>query len=268
MKKWMAGVLGICMVFQISACGRQVDAPSETWTETEKFGQTVNVADVIGENPAEETTNEVMTENRQNGHENILIAYFSWADNTVVGDEEAAVRSALSHYDSIGDRDNYNDADAVTSASVITPGNTAKMAEWIQEYVGGDVFPIVVKDPYPDNYEECMDRDADEKAENARPELVEHLDNMEDYDVVFLGFPNWWGEAPRILSTFVESYDFSGKTIVPFCTSGGSGIGSSASNLEQLTSGAVWLSGQRLKSSDSEETIMEWVNGLGLDLNH
>ena len=69
----------------------------------------------------------------------------------------------------------------------------------------------------------------------------------------------------RILSTFVENYDFSGKTIVPFCTSGGSGIGSSASNPEQLTSGAVWLSGQRLKSSDSEETIMEWVNGLGLN---
>lgn len=79
-----------------------------------------------------------------------------------------------------------------------------------------------------------------------------------------IGYPIWWGEAPRIVSTFMESYDFSGKTIVPFCTSGGSGIGSSDSNLEQLTSGADWLDGRRLNGSDSEETVMEWVNGLGL----
>ncbi len=80
-------------------------------------------------------------------------------------------------------------------------------------------------------------------------------------------YPIWWGEAPRIVSTFMESYDFSGKTIVPFCTSGGSGIGSSASNLEQLTSGATWLEGRRLNGSDSQDTVMEWVNGLGLDLS-
>ena len=79
------------------------------------------------------------------------------------------------------------------------------------------------------------------------------------------GYPIWWGEAPRIVSTFVESYDFSGKTIVPFCTSGGSGVGSSETNLEQLTDGADWLSGKRLNGSDSQDTVMEWVNGLGLD---
>lgn len=79
-------------------------------------------------------------------------------------------------------------------------------------------------------------------------------------------YPIWWGEAPRIVSTFVESYDFSGKTVVPFCTSGGSGVGTSASNLEQLTSGAVWMEGHRLNGSDSQETVMEWVNGLGLSL--
>lgn len=76
----------------------------------------------------------------------------------------------------------------------------------------------------------------------------------------------WWGEAPRIVSTFVESYDFSGKTIVPFCTSGGSGVGSSATNLEALTDGATWLSGTRLKGGSSHETIVDWLNGLGLDI--
>ena len=79
-------------------------------------------------------------------------------------------------------------------------------------------------------------------------------------------YPIWWGDAPRILSTFVENYDFSGKTIVPFCTSGGSGVGSSATNLEALTDGAVWLSGTRLNGGSSHETIVDWVNGLELNI--
>ncbi len=79
-------------------------------------------------------------------------------------------------------------------------------------------------------------------------------------------YPIWWGEAPRIVSTFMESYDFSGKTIVPFCTSGSSGVGSSATNLEVLTEGATWLPGTRLNGGSSHETIVDWVNGLGLDI--
>ena len=101
---------------------------------------------------------------------------------------------------------------------------------------------------------------------DARPVISGSVENMEQYDTVFIGYPIWWGEAPRIASTFMESYDFSGKTIVPFCTSGGSGIGSSASNLERLTSGATWLDGRRLNGSDSQDTVMEWVNSLDLNL--
>lgn len=80
------------------------------------------------------------------------------------------------------------DVDATTSASVLAPGNTAKMAGWIQERVGGDLFSIVVTEPYLEDYDECLDRAADEKAVGARPELVNHVENMEDYDVIFLGF--------------------------------------------------------------------------------
>lgn len=79
-------------------------------------------------------------------------------------------------------------------------------------------------------------------------------------------YPIWWGEAPRILSTFVESYDFAGKTVVPFCTSGGSGVGSSAKNLESLTKGATWLSGTRLNGSASRSSVAEWINGLKLEV--
>lgn len=81
------------------------------------------------------------------------------------------------------------------------------------------------------------------------------------------GHAIWWGEAPRILDTFAESYDFSGKTIVPFCTSGGSGIGSSAENLEALTKGANWLSGERLDGDSSRDEIAAWINGLGLNIS-
>ena len=95
----------------------------------------------------------------------------SWAENTKVEYPESV------------------DVDATTSASVLPPGNTAKMAGWIQERVGGDVFSIVVDEPYSSDYDECLERAADEKAENARPKLADHVENMEDYDVVFLGFP-------------------------------------------------------------------------------
>ena len=89
--------------------------------------------------------------------------------------------------------------------------------------------------------------------------------NMEQYDVVIVGYPIWWGQAPRIISTFLESYDFSGKTIVPFCTSGSSGMGSSATNLHSLTNGATWLDGQRFGGGTSRNTMIEWANSLNLD---
>ena len=101
---------------------------------------------------------------------------------------------------------------------------------------------------------------------NSRPAISGSVENMDQYDIVFIGYPIWWGDAPRILSTFVESYSFSGKMVVPFCTSGGSGVGSSASNLEGLTSGATWLSGTRLNGNASRSSVAVWINGLGLDI--
>lgn len=149
-------------------------------------------------------------------------------------------------------------------------GTTEGVAEHIANGLNADIYEIVPEDPYTDadlNYNDNNSRTTIEMNDpSARPAISSSVDNMDQYDVVFLGYPVWWGEAPRIVSTFMESYDFSGKTIVPFCTSGGSGMGSSATNLEQLISGATWLDGQRLNGSDSQDTVMEWVNGLGLSL--
>lgn len=148
-------------------------------------------------------------------------------------------------------------------------GTTEGVAENIAAGLNADLYEIVPQEPYTDadlNYNDDDSRSTIEMNDpDARPAISGSVENMEQYDIVFIGYPIWWGEAPRIISTFVESYDFSGKTIVPFCTSGGSGIGSSAEDLKELTSGAEWLSGSRLRGSDSQEDVMEWVNGLGLN---
>lgn len=147
---------------------------------------------------------------------------------------------------------------------------TEGVAEHIANGLNADIYEIVPEDPYTDadlNYNDNNSRTTIEMNDpNARPAISGSVENMEQYDIIFVGYPIWWGEAPRIVSTFMESYDFSGKTIVPFCTSGGSGIGSSASNLERLTSGATWLDGRRLNGSDSQDTVMEWINSLDLNL--
>ena len=148
-------------------------------------------------------------------------------------------------------------------------GTTEGVAENIAAGLNADLYEIVPQEPYTDadlNYNDDDSRSTIEMNDpDARPAISGSVENMEQYDIVFIGYPIWWGEAPRIIRTFLESYDFSGKTIVPFCTSGGSGIGSSAEDLEELTSGAEWLSGSRLRGSDSQEDVMEWVNGLGLN---
>lgn len=149
--------------------------------------------------------------------------------------------------------------------------NTTKgVAEHIANGLNADIYEIVPEEPYTDadlDYNDNNSRSTIEMNDPAaRPAISGSVENMEQYEVVFIGYPIWWGEAPRIVSTFVESYDFAGKTVVPFCTSGGSGVGSSAANLEQLTSGATWMEGRRLNGSDSQDTVMEWVNSLGLDL--
>lgn len=149
-------------------------------------------------------------------------------------------------------------------------GTTEGVAQHIANGLNADIYEIVPEEPYTDadlNYNDNNSRSTIEMNDASfRPAISGSVADMEQYDVVFIGYPIWWGEAPRIVSTFVESYDFSGKTVVPFCTSGGSGVGSSASNLEQLTSGATWMEGHRLGGGDSQDTVMEWVDGLGLNL--
>lgn len=265
LKRFTAWVLFFCILLGLTACGGQTEEPAAA-SDTSQSGVSQPTEEESQPSAAAEENTQIAQET---GQENILIAYFSWADNTVVEDEEAAVQSALSHYESIGDSANYSDVDAVASASVVAPGNTAQMAQWIQEYVGGELFPIVVTETYPDNYDECMERAADEKAENARPELANHLDNIGDYDVIFLGFPNWWSSAPMAIFSFIEEYDLSGKTIVPFCAHGTGGIAASVRDISAALPDSVTvldaLGVYRADIGNAESAVQEWLAELGFE---
>lgn len=147
-------------------------------------------------------------------------------------------------------------------------GNTENVAAHISAILDAELYEIVPEDPYTAedlnyNNDDCRANQEQSDA-SARPAIAGSVENMDEYDVVFLGYPIWWGDAPRIINTFLESYDFTGKTIVPFCTSGSSGIGSSENTLHALASGADWLDGQRFGSGASQDEVAQWVDGLDL----
>ena len=113
-------------------------------------------------------------------------------------------------------------------------GNTEVIAKKIQELTGSDLFHIETIEAYPEDYMDATNVAQEEKRKNARPELTKTVENMDSYDVIYLGYPNWWGTMPMAVFTFLESYDFSGKTILPFCTHEGSGIGNSERDIKKL----------------------------------
>ena len=147
-------------------------------------------------------------------------------------------------------------------------GTTERIAGYLADALGAETFRITPETPYTEedlNYGDSGTRATREQNDpDARPAISGRAEDLEAYDVIFLGYPIWWGQAPRILYTFIESYDLGGKTIVPFCTSGSSGIGSSAENLRRSAPDAVWLEGRRFGAGDGRETVTEWAGGLDL----
>ena len=143
--------------------------------------------------------------------------------------------------------------------------NTAGVAQRVADILGADLYAITPEVPYTSadlNYNTDCRANREQNDASARPAISGSVENMDDYDVIFLGYPIWWGQAPKIIYTFVESYDLSGKTIVPFCTSGSSPIGSSAANVQPSAAGAIWLSGQRFSAGASREALSAWIDGL------
>ena len=171
-----------------------------------------NSAIADGQLPIDKTEKEIVqskTGNLVGMNGKVLIAYFSWADNTAFN----------------------KNMDVLASASSTIPGNTAVMAQLINSQIGGELYSIKVKEAYPYDYDKCLDRAMDEKGHEARPELLNTINNFDDYDIIFLGFPNWCYTAPMAVFSFIEQYDFSNKTVIPFCSHGTGGVAGSVKDI-------------------------------------
>ena len=162
---------------------------------------------------------------------------------------------------------NTADEAGVLVAYFSATGNTKSAAEKIAAITGADIYEIVPAEAYttddlgyndPDNCRAAAERDDPA----ARPAIGSEKIDLAGYSIVYLGYPIWWDQAPRIMSTFVESCDFSGITVIPFCTSGSSGIGTSAANLAELAGSGEWLPGQRFAENAGEDEIREWISGM------
>lgn len=146
-------------------------------------------------------------------------------------------------------------------------GVTKKVAEKLAKVVNGDLYEISPEKPYTSDDLNWMDKNSrssvEMKNKTFRPAISSKVENMEEYDTVYIGFPIWWYVAPTIINTFLESYDFSGKTVIPFATSGGSGLGNTLNELKPSCSNNTnWCDGKRFPSSVSEQELKNWIESL------
>ena len=149
----------------------------------------------------------------------------------------------------------------------ISKGNTEVVAEFAQKATGGDLFEIQTVKTYPINYKECCDEAQKEGKSNARPELAVAVPDISGYDTIVLGYPCWWGTMPQAVFTFLESADFSGKKILPFCTHEGSGMGRSESDIKKLCPGSNVVKGLAINGSACNRTegnLKSWLSANGL----
>lgn len=233
-------VLVAALTISLSACGT-----SDNIGNGQAEGQTANSGEsqetLIEENNASEETEGAGA----TAGSNILIAYFTAAENSGV------------------------DAEASASYSTVDGENVGRLraiAEMIQENVGGELFSIQTEETYPVGIDEVIDQAADEQSEDARPALSTHIENLDDYDTIFVGYPNWWADMPKPLYTFFDEYDFSGKTIVPFNTHNGSGLSGTVGTIEELEPDATVTEGFTISERnvpDAAPEVAEWLSEIG-----
>lgn len=168
---------------------------------------------------------------------------------------------------------NVEENDSLTNTNSIViyfsaTGNTERIANMIGDVTKSSVTRIIPANPYTDedlNYsnDDCR-ANKEQNDDDARPEIENTIDNIESYDIIYLGYPIWWGDVPKIILTFLDTYDLSGKTIIPFCTSGSSDISTSVSTLRNYNSNINVLDGKRFSTFDDESDISSWINELDL----
>lgn len=295
MKRWMSLLLAAVLALSLAGCSEEQSEPEQTSAQTEQQQteepeETQQASEtepteepeqpeeqpaeepaadeeqsteepVAGEEqPAEEST-ETETEQSTEGtaeaesseaaaQSSLLVAYFSYAENAALPD----------------------DVDASASASIqpwngALTGNTGVVADMIAQATGADLFSIRTVEQYPDTYDATIDQGQQEQSDGARPELATHLENLDSYDTIFLGFPNWWGDMPMAVYTFLDEVDLSGKTVIPFITSGGSGFSNTISTIQQMEPQATVQEGLSISGSSAtgaQQQVESWLSELGL----
>ena len=295
MKRWMSLLLAAVLALSLAGCSEEQSEPEQTSAQTEQqqteeTEETQQASEtepteepeqpeeqpaeepaadeeqsaeepVVGEEqPAEEST-ETETEQSTEGtaeaesseagaQSSLLVAYFSYAENAALPD----------------------DVDASASASIqpwngTLTGNTGVVADMIAQATGADLFSIRTVEQYPDTYDATIDQGQQEQSDGARPELATHLENLDSYDTIFLGFPNWWGDMPMAVYTFLDEVDLSGKTVIPFVTSGGSGFSNTISTIQQMEPQATVQEGLSIGASSAtgaQQQVESWLSELGL----
>lgn len=294
MKRWMSLLLAAVLALSLAGCSEEQSEPEQTSAQTEQQTEETEetqqasetepteeteqpeeqpaeepAADeeqsteepVAGEEqPAEEST-ETETEQSTEGtaeaesseaaaQSSLLVAYFSYAENAALPD----------------------DVDASASASIqpwngALTGNTGVVADMIAQATGADLFSIRTVEQYPDTYDATIDQGQQEQSDGARPELATHLENLDSYDTIFLGFPNWWGDMPMAVYTFLDEVDLSGKTVIPFVTSGGSGFSNTISTIQEMEPQATVQEGLSIGASSAtgaQQQVESWLSELGL----
>ena len=212
MKRFLIFILSSIMVLALTACGNsssaEIVSEGETRTSNNKDIQT---EPAVPANSTQQNTlqaDDTAQSEKIEGGSNMLVAYFSL------------------------DGEQYG-------VGVVEEGNTSIIARMIAEQTGADLFEIKPETPYPTTYQGLLDVSRQEMADNSRPKIADTVDNMDNYDTLFIGYPNWWGDMPMIVYNFLERYNLSGKTIVPFCTHGGSGLSNTESTIADITEGKM-----------------------------
>lgn len=249
----------VLLLFALSACGNEETLPetSESAPESSMSIQT--------KEPAETSD----TEQEENALKDTSMPFGETEENmqiineTVVDSEESGGKTLIAYFSLVDIVPEGADASAHATPEI---GNTESAALEIQTQVGGNLFAIKTVQTYPVSHRECSSIAEEEMRSDARPELSTHVENMDEYDTVYIGFPIWWYQEPMAIRTFLEEYDFSGKTIIPFCTTLGAGVEQSVDNIKSLCPASTVLEGLTLYTGRNSfsESVAEWLGEIGM----
>ena len=295
MKRWMSLLLAAVLALSLAGCSeeqsepeqtsaqteqQQTEEPEETQqaSETEPTEEPEQPEEQPAEEPAadeEQSTEEPAADEEQSAEESTETETEQSTEGTAEAEssEAAAQSSLLVAYFSYAENAALpDDVDASASASIqpwngALTGNTGVVADMIAQATGADLFSIRTVEQYPDTYDATIDQGQQEQSDGARPELATHLENLGSYDTIFLGFPNWWGDMPMAVYTFLDEVDLSGKTVIPFVTSGGSGFSNTISTIQQMEPQATVQEGLSIGASSAtgaQQQVESWLSELGL----